>query len=169
MCCNNVVLPSVWNENVKCYEKYCDESDYEREKELECFKLNRSYKELIESLNINIMVNNVDLPCTVVNNVYIEDKHLSVGRVNVLVVTDNCDDVTYLGVTTETYGDLTKNNNVDLVYDKIIMGGNPMYYYYGTMEHINLYGYYTNDSHMMCINKIEKCYKKIRLLYDDGG
>ena len=55
-------------------------------------------------------------------------------RSSVLIVADNCDDVTHLGVTTETYGDLTKNNNVDLVYDTIIMGGNPMYYSYGTWK-----------------------------------
>ena len=68
MCCNNVGLPSVWNENVKCSEKYCDESNYEREKELEYFNLNRSYKELIEKMNIQrMMINNVDLLCTVVN------------------------------------------------------------------------------------------------------
>ena len=55
---NFVVLPSVWNENVKCSEKYCDESNYEREKELECFKINRGYGELIEKMNIKrIMIN----------------------------------------------------------------------------------------------------------------
>ena len=157
----------MWNENVKCCG---DESDYEREKELVCFKLNRGYGELIEKMNIKrIMVNNVDLPCTVVNNVYIDDKYLPVGRSSVLVVADNCDDVTYLGVTTETYGDLTKNNNVDLIYDIVIRGGNTKYYYYGRMEHINLYGYYTKDSHMLCTNKIEQCYVKKRLIFDDGG
>ena len=56
-----------------------------------------------------------------------------------------------------------------MIYDKIIMGGNPMPYYYGTMEKTNVYGYYTNDSHMMCINKIEQCYVNIRLIFDDGG
>ena len=54
MCCNNVVLPSVWNENMKCCEKYCDESDYERERErervVEIFKVNRDYEILVQSL-----------------------------------------------------------------------------------------------------------------------
>ena len=35
-----MVLPSVWSKNVKCCG---DENDYEREKELEWFKLNRGY------------------------------------------------------------------------------------------------------------------------------
>ena len=96
---------------------------------------------MIESLNIDIMVNNVDLPCSVINSVYIEDKHLSVGRVNVLVVAEYCDNNVL--VITNTDGDFIKNSNTDLIYDTVIRGGNPKYYYYGTMEHINLYGYYT--------------------------
>ena len=64
----------------------------------------------------------------------IRDRYVPVARVSVLVIADNCDNnVIYLGITKNTDGDLTKNNNVDLVYDKIMMGGNPMYYYYGTM------------------------------------
>ena len=119
------------------------------------------------SSNNRIMVNNVDLPCTVVNNVYIDDRHLPVGRVNVLVVAEYCDNDVL--VITNTDGDFIKNTNVDLIYDIVIRGGNPKYYYYGTMEHINLYGYYTKDSHMLGINKIEQCYVKKRLIFDDGG
>ena len=64
---NFVVLPSAWSERENV--KGCgDESDYEREKELECFKINRGYGELIEKMNIQrMMINNVDLLCTVVN------------------------------------------------------------------------------------------------------
>ena len=69
-----------------------------------------------------------------------------------------------------TNGDWTETNNVDLVYDKIIiMGGNPKYYYCGKIDKINFYGYDTKDNHMMCINKIEKCYVQKRLIFDDGG
>ena len=87
-----------------------------------------------------------------------------------MCIRDRCDnDVTYLGVTINTNGEWTKNTNVDMTYDKVIMGGNPTHYYYGTMEKTNLYGYYTKDSHMMCINKNEQCYVQKRLIFDDGG
>ena len=46
-CCNNVVLPSVWNENVRCCDKYCDERN--REREIEIFKVNRDYEILVQS------------------------------------------------------------------------------------------------------------------------
>ena len=49
-CCNNVVLASVWNENVKCWEKYCDERTKERETEI--FKLNRDYEILVQNLDV---------------------------------------------------------------------------------------------------------------------
>ena len=166
------VLPSVWSENVKCCG---DESDYEREKELEWFKLNRGYGELIEKMNIKrIMINNVDLPCAVVNNDndYIDDNniHSPVVKVSVLVTADDYSDekLKDVIVITNTDGDLTKNTNADLIYDIVIMGGNPRYYYYGTMEHIHFYGYNTKDSHMLCINKIEQCYLQKRLIFDDG-
>ena len=74
-----MVLPSAWSEreNVKGCS---DESDYEREKELEWFKINRGYGELIEKMNIKrIMINNVD-------NDYIDDKYVPVERISVLVV-----------------------------------------------------------------------------------
>ena len=113
-----------------------------------------------------------NLPC-LINNNYIDDNNirLPVERVSVLVTADvycdkNLNDMIEI---INTDGDLTKNDNVYMIYDKVIRGGNPEDYYYGTMEYINLYGYYTNDSHMMCINKIEMCYIKIRLIFDDGG
>ena len=96
------------------------------------------------------MINNVDSPCSVINNDNdcIDDENVPVGS-SVLVVDDKCNnDVTYLGVTTNTYGDLTKNNNADLIYDIVIMRGNPMYYYGGTMRKTNFYGYYISDIHM---------------------
>ena len=63
--CNNVVLPSVWNENVNCCEKYCNESNYEkiREKETEIFKLNRDYRELRENMNIKRIIVNTEYIC----------------------------------------------------------------------------------------------------------
>ena len=51
-----------------CCDRYCDESDYEREKELEWFKINRGYVELIEKMDVKrIMINNVNIPCVVVD------------------------------------------------------------------------------------------------------
>ena len=62
------------------------------------------------------------------------------------------------------------NRDLSLIHIyKIILGGNPIYYYYfGKMEKTNFYGHNTKDSHM-CVNKIEKCYLKPRLIFDDGG
>ena len=64
------MLPSVWNENVKCCEKYCNESDYERERMVEIFKVKRDYEELIQSLNSERTGRIKNIPC-VTNNVYI--------------------------------------------------------------------------------------------------
>ena len=54
------------------------------------------------------------------DSVYIDDKYLPVGRSSVLVAADNCDNVIYLGITNNTDGDLTKNNNADLIYDCLL-------------------------------------------------
>ena len=59
--CNNVVLPSVWNENVKCCEKHCNESDYERERMVEIFKLNRNHEILVQNLCME-REEQIDLP-----------------------------------------------------------------------------------------------------------
>ena len=64
-----------------------------------------------------------------------------------------------------TNEDWTKNTNADLAHDKVIMGGNPKNYYDGILEKMNFYGYYTNDSHMMCINEIEQCYMQKRFIF----
>ena len=57
-----------------------------------------------------------------------------------------------------TNGDWTETNNVDLVYD-----------YYGKMNKLKFYGYYTQDNCMWNANKIENYYLKPRLNFDDGG
>ena len=137
------VLPSVWSENVRL--------DWELSNE-------------------RIIINNKDLPGAVANNEYIvvdDDKHLPVERVSVLVVADNCDNDVI--VTINTNGDWTNNTNVDMIYDKVIMGGYPKNYYDGTLEKIKFYGYNTKNSHMICIHEIEQCYVQKRLIFDDGG
>ena len=60
-------------------------------------------------------------------------------------------------LTNTTDGDWTEIHNVDLVYD-----------YYDKMNKLKFYGCHTQDSHM-CVNKIENCYLKQRLIFDDGG
>ena len=160
-CCNNVVLPSGWSEIMKCCG---DESDYERERMVEIFKGKRDYEELIQSLNSERTGRIKNIPC-VTNNVYIDDKYLPVnepivaeyGNNNAMVITKNTD------------GDFTNNTDVNLIYDKIILGGNPIDYCFGTMEKISSCGYNTKNNHMWRINKIEKCYIKTRLIFDDGG
>ena len=70
------------------------------------------------------------------------NKHVPWSRISVLVVGDNWDDdVTYLGLITNTDRDRTKIINLDKVYE-IIIRNNPIDYY-GIMEKTNSYGYYT--------------------------
>ena len=112
-------------------------SDYEREKELEWFKINRGYGELIEKMNIKrIMISNVDIPCVVVDKDYIDDKYVPVGRISVLVVDEYDETITYLGVTTNTYGDWTKINNSDKGYEIIK----------GIMNDMEVMAYYINNN-----------------------
>ena len=93
-----------------------------------------------------IILKIIDLPCLIKND-YIDDNniHLPVVRVSVLVTADNYRDKKFndVIVTINTDGEWTKNTNVDMIYDKVMMGGNPIHYYYGTMEKINFNGYYT--------------------------
>ena len=81
------------------------------------------------------------------DNDYIDDNniHLPVVRVSVLVTADTYSDekLNDVIVIINTDGDLTKNINVDMIYDIVITGSNPRYYYFGTMEIIKFYGYVT--------------------------
>ena len=54
-------------------------------------------------------------------------------------------------------GDLTKIPNVDWLYE-----------YLNKLNEFNLYGYNTQNSYL-CGDKIERCYIKTRLIFDDGG
>ena len=56
-----------------------------------------------------------------------------------------------------TNGDLTEILNVDLFHD-----------YFDKTDECDFCGYDTPSSNM-CVNKIEKCYLKQRLIFDDGG
>ena len=70
-------------------------------------------------------------------------------------------------LTNNTDGDWTKITNIDKVYE-IIKGKNPINYN-GRMNAIELMGYYNNNKKKLSVSKNEKCYKKIRLLYNHGG
>ena len=95
---------------------------------IELFRLNRDYKGLVVGINMernDSIKNNRDLPC-LINNDYIDDNniHVPVVRVSVLVTADNYSDkkLNDVIVTINTDGDLTKNTNVDMTYDKVMMG-----------------------------------------------
>ena len=127
------------NENVKCWEKYCDERIKERETEI--FKLNRDYEILIQNLCME-REEQIDLPYKIeFDNCFDEyDEKINYPILNII-----------------TNGDWTEIHNVDLVYD-----------YYDKMNKLKFYGCYTQDSHM-CVTEIENCYLKQRLIFDDGG
>ena len=65
------------------------ESDFERERERELFKVNKCYVELVERINIERIVDNKDLLCDIirtVNDDYIDDnKHLPCDVIDVVV------------------------------------------------------------------------------------
>ena len=74
----------------------------------------------------------------------------------------------YQIMTDKNDGDWTLTK-VDMAYDRIIMGDNPVNYYYGIMDGMNSNGYYINGNNKRNLNKNENCYIKIRLIFDDGG
>ena len=40
--------------------------------------------------------------------------------------------------------------------------------YFGKMNEVGFFGYDTQDSNL-CVNEMEQCYIKPRLIWDDGG
>ena len=139
-----------------------------RDREVELFKLNRGYGELIQILNRERVGRIKDLPCevisTVVNDDYIvEKKYLPGDRMGVLVADDdNSEVIKYLMVIENTNGDWTKNTKVDKFYERIIYS-NPGDYYLGIMEQLEKLNSCYIDSNQMSIIEIEKCY--VCLLY----
>ena len=159
---NKVVLPSAWSEreNVKCYEKYCDERN--RERQTEIFKVNRDYEILVQSLCIE-REEQIDSPSKIEIDNYFDDTCINNNNlpdVLMSIVNEYDEKINYLMLYENTYGDRIEITNVDRFYESI--GNNGMKYYVDK-------GYYTNDSHMLCINEIEMCYVQKRLIFDDGG
>ena len=69
-----------------------------------------------------------------------------------------------------TDGNKTRINDVDRLYDLIIMWDSPVDYYVGITEQFEiLESYYINNNNVVSINKDENCYVIIRLIFDDGG
>ena len=113
------------------------ESDYkERNSVIEVLNVKKGYRKFVERTN-NIKYLPYEVNSAVVNDNYIdnEDKLLPVVRISTLVAIDDYSDenINYLIVTNDTEGDLTIPD-VDMTYDKVIMGDNPGDYYYGKMD-----------------------------------
>ena len=143
-------------------------------REREIFKVSRGYKELVERLEIDRIVNNEYLPgdviSTVANDDYIDDnKHLPGDKIGVIVADDdnNGEIITYLVMTNNTKGDLTIPK-VDLIYE-IIMWNNPVNYYYGIVNNTDLDGHYIKEGNIMDFIKNEWYLHNVRLIFDDGG
>ena len=98
------------------------------------------------------------------------NKHLPSDETGTVVDDENNGEmVTYLIMTKNTKGELTIND-ADRFYDRIIMGDNPINYYYGIMDKVDLNGHYAKkDNIIMYVNKTEMCKSTIRLIFYDGG
>ena len=162
------VVPFEWSEVCQwCGDRYCDESDYERDRRIEVFKLKRSYKELIERLELEKIDNMKYLPCEIKIDDYfddtvVDDKHLPYEGIDIV---NEYDDINYMEITNNIKGDWTKITQVDGFYES--MGDKYVVNYYVNI--INERGHYNNNYNVMYVNKNELCYKYIRLIYDDGG
>ena len=143
----NVVVPSEWSERYLEKELCVDG-------EMQVFKLDRGYKELIERVGwkkTNYM------------------KYLPYNEADIAVGEEdngNNDFITYLVVTNYTGGDRTITNR-DRLYDELI-GNNPINDD-GFVKYKNLNKCYINDVNIMYLIKNKLYRPKIRLLFDDGG
>ena len=121
-----------------CY----DERDLDRElcvdKETELYELQRNYDELKETLGV-VKLNDMK---------YLPVKIESENCFNYTCLNNNNlpydEKITDLILNIITNGDWTEIHNVDLVYD-----------YYGKMNKLKFYGYYTQDSH--CLLYTSRC------------
>ena len=122
--------------------------------------------------------NIVDLPCyedsAEINNNNVDNyiECLPVHRRGVLIIDDfKMERLKYTRVIdNNTDGDKAKINDLDRIYDLIIMWDNPVNYYVGFMEQFEiLENHYINNNNEWSVSKDDKYYIKIRLLHDDGG
>ena len=134
---------------------------------IEVFKLSRSYKELIERLELEKIDDVKYLPVVVGVDDYFDDTTVDDEHLPCIVmdIVDEDDDITYLMLTKNTKRDWTKITNVDGFYE--LIGGNNVVKYYADI--INGNGHYNNHYNVMRVSKDENCYVKVRLIYDDGG
>ena len=135
--CIYIVVPFAWNDRDRM--KWCyDEKYFGRERNIELSEVSRNYKELGERMRTERVSNIVDLPgCE--NSAAVDDDNvdsyiecLSVHRRGILIVDDseNKERIKCVKVTdNNTDGDKTRINDVDRLYDLIIMWDNPVDYY----------------------------------------
>ena len=153
--CCNVAVPSAWSDRESVIRGY-GERDLDIElcadREIELCQLKRNYNELKEMLEVVKRNDMKYLPCKIEIDNYFEDTCINNNNlpdVLMSIVNEYDEKINCCRMNKNTNGDWTKINDVDLVYDKIIiMGGNPMYDYCGKMDEIKFYGYYTQDNHM---------------------
>ena len=105
------------------------------------------------------MINNVDIPCAVVDNDYIDDKYVPVRRISVLVVEEYDEKITDFILNKTTDGDQTKINDVDRLYDLIIMWNNPVNYYVDFTEQFEVLENYYIKFNKLSVDKNDLCYK----------
>ena len=170
--CFNVAVPSAWSEreNVtwRWGERYL-EKELCVDGEIQIFKSDRGYKELIERLGwekINYMK---CLPYEMKTDDYVDSTAVNEENLPdvVLEIVNEYDDINDRGITKNTDGDCRKLTNVDKVYE-IINGDNPINYN-GITNDIDLMGYNNNNNNKLSVSKDDNHYIKVRLMYDDGG
>ena len=93
-------------------------------------------------------------------------------RLGVLIINDSeIERLKYLGVIdNNTDGDKTKINDLERLYDLIMMWDSPVNYYVGFTEQAEiLKDYFINNNNVRSAIKDDSCYVKVRLISDDGG
>ena len=134
--------------------KWGGESDYESERVIELYKLNRGYKELIEMLNSKRVNKIKNLPCDENNTAVGNDDNVDNYsecvpgyRTGVLIAADDDDEemIKYLiGTYNNNKGDRTKITNVDR-FNNMIIGNNYMNHCYDIMNRTSLNSYYIDS------------------------
>ena len=157
-CNNKVVVSPAYIERESVIGSY-DGRHGERELcvnwEMELFRVNRNYKELVERLGVEMVYNYSEILPDVEAEVVAE-------------VDDNVDELlTYLIMTDNTKGDRTIPDR-DKLYDMVIWNDH-INYKDMVEEYDNINNYYIDNNNIMysIINDLYRL--KIKWLFDDGG
>ena len=129
-----------------------------REREVEWFKLNGSYKELLERINSERVNKIKNLPCCE-NSAAMDDdnvdnyiEYLPVHRMGILIAADSdSKEMVKCLIETDnnTDDDKTRITDGDRLYDRIIMWDNPVDYYVGITEQFKILNSYYNNNNKM--------------------